>query len=518
MATILVVDDNTVNRKLLVALLSGDGHLTLEASDGLDGLRVAHAHPPQLIISDILMPSMDGYGFVRALRADPNLSATPVIFYTAHYHEREALKLARECGVTRVLIKPCRHDDLLKAIEQAMAGVSESDPDTLHGDFTGEHLLLLTNKLSERADALAASNSRFAALAELTLEIASEQDPRALVERVCSGARYLIGAVCAVLAIAEETSSRGLFFATSGIDFGGAPPPPPALGAGPLGSVFINRVPWRASISNGQFLDAGLPSGYPAARAFLGVPVMTASRVHGWLCLADKIGADAFDAEDESFLSILGSLVGRAYENINFHVELQAYCAKLRLSAEQSARLVDSGMRNLNRAYAVLGGINSVIARTRDRAELCKEACRLATREGRFRLAFIETFDSGSGETALFAAADDIADVEKLARRMSAESIAQEDLLALALSSQRPAVCNDLAAARPGVRLGSEMLDRGYRAIAALPLNSGGEILGRLVVLTEEADFFDDAELRLLTEMAGGVSAALANRAKAVAA
>jgi CheY-like chemotaxis protein len=92
MATILVVDDNSINRKVLVSLLSADGHLTLEASDGLEGLHLARTRRPQLIISDIVMPTMDGYRFVRALRLDAQLRCDsqlrliPVILYTAHYH------------------------------------------------------------------------------------------------------------------------------------------------------------------------------------------------------------------------------------------------------------------------------------------------------------------------------------------------------------------------------------------------------------------------------------------------
>jgi CheY-like chemotaxis protein len=106
MAKILVVDDNVSNRKLVLALLRYEGHDTAEAVDGGDGLAAARVCRPDLVISDILMPSMDGYEFVRQLRADPDLASTSVIFYTAHYHELEAYKLAEACSVARVLVKP----------------------------------------------------------------------------------------------------------------------------------------------------------------------------------------------------------------------------------------------------------------------------------------------------------------------------------------------------------------------------------------------------------------------------
>jgi CheY-like chemotaxis protein len=105
MAKILVVDDNPGNRKLVVALLGHEGHDMIEAHDGADGLQAAQAQLPDLVISDILMPSMDGFEFVRRLRADPGLHNVSVIFYTAHYHEMEARNLAEACRVSRVILK-----------------------------------------------------------------------------------------------------------------------------------------------------------------------------------------------------------------------------------------------------------------------------------------------------------------------------------------------------------------------------------------------------------------------------
>jgi len=194
MANILVVDDNATNRKLLSVLLTHQGHATLEATDGEAGLAAARAERPQLVISDILMPSMDGYEFVRRLRADPDLGDIPVIFYTAHYHEREARALAQSCGVARVLVKPCPVADILGAVQRSLSGVPEIPSAQVAEDhFTGEHLRLLTNKLSEKASALQIANMRLEALTELNVQLASEHDPDVLLEKVCRGARNLFG-------------------------------------------------------------------------------------------------------------------------------------------------------------------------------------------------------------------------------------------------------------------------------------------------------------------------------------
>ena len=90
------------------------------------------------------------------LRCDSHLRLIPVIFYTAHYHEREAQKLALDCGVAHVVVKPSPAAHLLRAVEQVMAGIRESDPDRLADNFDRDHLRRIAGKVSERAAALAA--------------------------------------------------------------------------------------------------------------------------------------------------------------------------------------------------------------------------------------------------------------------------------------------------------------------------------------------------------------------------
>ncbi len=79
-ATILVVDDHAPTRQFLMTLLGYKGHRLLEASDGVEALAIARAESPDLILSDVLMPTMDGYEFVRQLRNDPSISRTKVVF------------------------------------------------------------------------------------------------------------------------------------------------------------------------------------------------------------------------------------------------------------------------------------------------------------------------------------------------------------------------------------------------------------------------------------------------------
>src|SRR5829696_7502828 len=107
MARILIVDDEPVSRELLATLIRFKGHEALMASDGAEALALARLNRPQLVISDILMPTMDGYELLRQLRSDPNLGSFEVISHTASYHEKEASHLATSGRPPRVLINPC---------------------------------------------------------------------------------------------------------------------------------------------------------------------------------------------------------------------------------------------------------------------------------------------------------------------------------------------------------------------------------------------------------------------------
>ena len=167
MAKILVVDDQAPNRELLVTLIGYTGHQALEASDGAEALAIVRAQRPDLVISDILMPTMDGYEFVRQLRADPLVAATEVIFYSAHYREREARNLAKSCGVTRVLVKPSEPEEILRVIEQSLQRVPEPIPPPDVDAFDRAHLQVMTDKLSEKLEDLRATNRRLEALSAL---------------------------------------------------------------------------------------------------------------------------------------------------------------------------------------------------------------------------------------------------------------------------------------------------------------------------------------------------------------
>lgn len=121
MALILVIEDDRVQRLVTARTLQKAGHEVLEAVDGEQGLTVARTSKPDLIVCDVMMPGMDGYAIVKALRqADPAIADTPVIMLTA-LSERADMRTGMNAGADDYLTKPFRADELTEAVAALLA-------------------------------------------------------------------------------------------------------------------------------------------------------------------------------------------------------------------------------------------------------------------------------------------------------------------------------------------------------------------------------------------------------------
>ena len=172
-------------------------------------LEVAQREHPQLIISDVLMPTMDGFEFVRRLRGIDGVRNTPVIYYTANYHQREALALAKQCGVVEILIKPNEPEDILAKVDAILSGAPPPPAVPLPDldSFNREHLLLLTTKLSKKVDDLEAAEHRLSVVVGTCQEFAIERNPMAILRYVCKSARELTFACHAAVGLLSADGS-----------------------------------------------------------------------------------------------------------------------------------------------------------------------------------------------------------------------------------------------------------------------------------------------------------------------
>lgn len=116
---ILVVEDQEDNRTILRDLLTSAGFTVLEARDGGEGLAMALADPPDLVLMDIQMPVMDGYETTRRLEAEPRLRAVPVIAVTSYALSGDETK-ARAAGCDGYIAKPFSPRALLARVRSQL--------------------------------------------------------------------------------------------------------------------------------------------------------------------------------------------------------------------------------------------------------------------------------------------------------------------------------------------------------------------------------------------------------------
>ena len=348
MARILLVDDHATNRDLLRTILGYAGHSCVEAGDGAEALELLETVVPDLVITDILMPTMDGVAFVNCLHADPRWKRLPVIFHTATYRISEARLLAGSCGVAQVLAKPCLPQEVFEAVHAALGLpvfrpiAGPRAPSTLAVPSWPDALNLIAaprevqpDQVQETLTRLEGVSMRLVALLKANLDSAEERDPSALLTRFCRTARELVSARFAVLGMLEENGPEVRHLITQGLPTGMA-------GALPPSSGFLQRLlrdgrPLRVKAFGEDPGVWGLPQGTPAFASLLAIPLVSPRRTMGWLYLIDRLGSQMFSDEDESLAAALGAQLALAYENLRL-VETLKIEIRQRTQSEASRR------------------------------------------------------------------------------------------------------------------------------------------------------------------------------------
>ncbi|QYF93793.1 EAL domain-containing protein [Massilia sp. PAMC28688] len=390
-ATILIVDDHVLNREFLITLLGYGGHRLVEASNGVEGLAMVRKERPDLVISDILMPNMDGYEFVTRMQGDPATADIPVIFYTATYREREAHNMAEACGVRWVLGKPSDPDEILRTVHEALgmnepkalpamaSAAVDASPMSLIENTVAEYLdevesssqglsrmasdndgdaavpshglADMTGRLSSSLSSLQAVSLRLTSLIELGIELGAERDPAALIEIGCRVAQNVSVAKFACIGVMEEGADELSYFSSCG-DNRQARVVSSSPRAGVLNTLLEKRQPVRMENEGGDPRALGLPQSHPPVHSFLGVPIASRERVHGWLYLVDKLGAAAFSEVDERVAVTVSAQIAVAYENLLLYDEIKRHHAQL--TADMTARIrLDEDLRRFRTAMDV---------------------------------------------------------------------------------------------------------------------------------------------------------------------
>ncbi len=186
MATIFVVDDNEQNQYLLDLLLKGHGYDVVLLNNGIEALDAARKSPPSLIISDILMPGMDGFGLCRQWKTDNQLKEIPFIFYTATYTDPKDEDFALSLGAERFIRKPADVNVFTQIIKEVL-GESKKKKSKVDVVPAAEEIFFkkyneaLIRKMEDKMLELEQMNKRLATLFQTSADLISEIPQQELI-------------------------------------------------------------------------------------------------------------------------------------------------------------------------------------------------------------------------------------------------------------------------------------------------------------------------------------------------
>jgi len=174
---ILIVEDNEDSRMILKRTLESNGYTIEEASNGVEALGLAKESPPDLIISDILMPEMDGFRLCYEVKHDEQLKKIPFVFYTATYTDPKDERLALALGASRFIFKPAETEEFLNTIREVLEEYKEKrlpvPEKQLEEDIAIYRMYVdsLVRKLNEKVKDLQHSKEKYQTIVENIFDI-----------------------------------------------------------------------------------------------------------------------------------------------------------------------------------------------------------------------------------------------------------------------------------------------------------------------------------------------------------
>lgn len=199
MTSIMIVDDNEQDRYLLESLLHANGYDIALATNGREALNLAYDDPPDLVVSDILMPVLDGFGLCREWMQDEQLKTIPFVFYSATYQEPEDIQFGLKLGARRYIVKPSEPESFLdvvaELIEEYEKGVLPEPQPGLEEEpvYLKVYNERLVKRLQQNSQQLDQANRRLLALFQVSATLNLLQPERELIEQALAHVTRVMG-------------------------------------------------------------------------------------------------------------------------------------------------------------------------------------------------------------------------------------------------------------------------------------------------------------------------------------
>ena len=453
---ILIADDNEDVRTLHETILESLGHTVESAEDGLQALKLAKYSRPDMIISDIMMPEMDGFELCRTIKNDTQLKTIPFIFYTATFTEPGDKRLAMALGASEFIVKPTEPDDFIDIIngvieEHRQKKLRVPDRASNAGKTLGHmHNERLTRKLDKKVSDLEEKNR---ALQE------SEQKYRRLVEGLQSD--YIF--------YAFDTDGAFTYISPSVNDVLGYP----------QDDFFNNYREYFTDNPINRNVAAHTKLSLKGEKS----PAYEMEMYH-------KDGTiRSFEVTEVPILDERQRVI--AVEGIARDITIQK---KAEMAVEKS-----------NRALRTLSGCNEALVHATDEMQLLDELCRIIVDTGGYRLAWVgymEGKEEGSIRPVAQAGLDGLFREDSNITWLRLEQCS----ITPAANSARPVVIQDIFRDCCCDPCHEEAKSYGYRSVFVFPLITEGKVLGVFSIYADGPDAFGEEETKLLTELGGDLA------------
>jgi diguanylate cyclase (GGDEF)-like protein/PAS domain S-box-containing protein len=565
-ATILVVDDEPHNRKLLETLLKPEGYVTFTADSGREALILIAQQPPDLILLDVMMPEMSGFEVARILKADPATAHIPIIIVTASV-DRSSRITGLDSGAEDFLMKPVDRAELWLRVRNLLRLKALSD-------FQKSHNGMLEQEVQARTASLRESERRFSDLLANVELISIMLDREARITYCNDYFLRLTGWR------REEVIGRNWFEAFMPVVLGDMKPVFEQLLANAAearhrdNEIFTRTgerrlIRWNNSVlrsSGGEVIgSASIGEDITEQRqatallaqsqerlalatesAKIGIwdfdvatnKLVWNSQMYELYGIRDDDFSGAFDAWQKGLhpddraraeADFSGALTGSNEFHPEFRVvwpngevhDIQAHAVVTRVGEGPGTRVTgvnwditedkraELKIKRLNRVYAVLSDINALIVRVSNRDELFRDACQIAIQEGGFVMSLIALVDAETKKIVPVASAGVNEELlAAISAVLTSKQAASSTMVARAIMTKATVVSNN-SQIDPQILFAKRYADAGVHSMAVLPLIVADEAVGVFALYSREINFFRDDELKLLTELAGDVAFAI---------